>query len=132
MKRERKRKIKRNKGKGKGKQDQRGPSRGPKSATNEREKEGIDVASMWLDLASVCIDVTSTWHRCGIDVASMWIDVASMCHRCGWMWHRCVMDADRRLKKMKNERMRRIIWNKGKVKGKQDQRGLKRAQEGPK
>jgi len=53
MKRNRKKKIKRNKVKGKGKQDQKGPSRGSKRAQNEREKEGIDVASMWLDVASM-------------------------------------------------------------------------------
>ena len=66
-------------------------------------------------MALMWVDVTSMWHRCGIDVASMWIDVAStmwidaasMWHRCGFdvasMFHRCGIDADRWLKKMKNE-----------------------------
>ena len=47
MKRKRKWTNKRNKGKRKEKQDQRGRSRGLKGAKNEREMEGIDVASMW-------------------------------------------------------------------------------------
>ena len=37
-----------------------------------------------------------TTHRCGIDVASMWIDVASDVDRCGSdvasKWHRCGID----------------------------------------
>ena len=33
---------------------------------------------------------------------------------------------------MKRKKKKKINWNKGKVKGKQDQRGPKRAQEGPK
>ncbi len=50
MNRKRK-KFKRNKGKGKEKQDQKGPSKGHRRARNEREMEGIDVASMCLDVA---------------------------------------------------------------------------------
>ena len=78
MKSKRKRKIKRNKGKGNVKQDQRGHSRAPKRARNEREMEGIHVASMshrWGSMSHRCgLDVASMRHRCDIDVASMWID----------------------------------------------------------
>ena len=54
--------------------------KGPKNAKNEREWERIDVASMW--------------HRCDIDVASMRIDVALMCIDVASKWHRCGIDMD--------------------------------------
>ena len=74
MKMEKEERIKRSKGKGKENSTKEALKRAGEGK-NEREKEGIDVASMWLDVASIwhrCgIDVGSTWHQCGIDVASM-------------------------------------------------------------
>ena len=126
-------KIKWNNGKVKGKQDQRGSSRGPKRARNEKEKEGIDVYLCGIDVDRSCIDVASMSHRCGIDVVSMWhrlgIDVASTLNRCGIdvasMW----IDGG---PNMTRKRKRNIKWTKGEVKRKRDQRGPKSSQVGPK
>ena len=104
---------------------------------------GIYVASIWhrcgidvIDVASMCehqcgifvafgsgIDVVSMRYRCSsshrwFNEASIWIDVASM-----WI------DGGPRMERKKK---RKIKWNKGIVKGKQDRRGPERAQKSPK